>query len=393
MADELGILIKAGLGDYSDLTKGIKALEAKIDPIKIKLDLGDAQKFVDTLKQANNILNKSQSSASSSSSSLAKAFDVKSIQNSITALNRYYNTMKKLESSRYSGLSVNTSSLTNAANNVLANLDRGQNEGLEELRKQLSLVTGQIQQFDQQVRNANFDEQIERQSERAATHIKNLQTQLRELLENNKNLSSSSKNRITSAIEEMQQALNGGNLTMRDSEKYSGVFATIRRDITATGETVDTFSSKIQKLFGEHMNTAIAMAGIHALQQAMQSLWQSIQDVDAAMTELKKVTDESDATYNKFLSNASTRAKELGASMSDIIQSTADFARLGYTLEEATTLADVATVYKNVADGLDDINEASQSIISTMKAFNIEAKDSMSIADMYNKVIYQPLYA
>ena len=324
MADELGILIKAGLGDYSDLTKGIKALEAKIDPIKIKLDLGDAQKFVDTLKQANNILNKSQSSASSSSSSLAKAFDVKSIQNSITALNRYYNTMKKLESSRYNGLSVNTSSLTNAANNVLANFDRGQNEGLEELRKQLSLVTGQIQQFDQQVRNANFDEQIERQSERAATHIKNLQTQLRELLENNKNLSSSSKNRITSAIEEMQQALNGGNLTMRDSEKYSGVFATIRRDITATGETVDTFSSKIQKLFGEHMNTAIAMAGVHALQQAMQSLWQSIQDVDAAMTELKKVTDESDATYNKFLSNASTRAKELGASMSDIIQSTAD---------------------------------------------------------------------
>lgn len=69
------------------------------------------------------------------------------------------------------------------------------------------------------------------------------------------------------------------------------------------------------------------------------------------------------------------------------------FARLGYTLEEATTLADVATVYKNVGDGLEDINEASQSIISTMKAFNIEAKDAMSIADMFNAVFCQPLYA
>ena len=36
--------------------------------------------------------------------------------------------------------------------------------------------------------------------------------------------------------------------------------------------------------------------------------------------------------------------------------------------------------------GITDINEASQSIISTMKAFNIEAEDSISIVDKFNEV-------
>ena len=35
--------------------------------------------------------------------------------------------------------------------------------------------------------------------------------------------------------------------------------------------------------------------------------------------------------------------------------------------------------------GITDINEASQSIISTMKAFNIEAEDSISIVDKFNE--------
>ena len=62
------------------------------------------------------------------------------------------------------------------------------------------------------------------------------------------------------------------------------------------------------------------------------------------------------------------------------------FARLGYSLDEAANLADAALVYKNVGDGISDISEASQSIISTMKAFKIEASDAMSIVDKFNEV-------
>ena len=46
MADELGIKLKASLGDYRELIKGISNLEKEIKPIKIKLDLGNARELV-----------------------------------------------------------------------------------------------------------------------------------------------------------------------------------------------------------------------------------------------------------------------------------------------------------------------------------------------------------
>ena len=111
-----------------------------------------------------------------------------------------------------------------------------------------------------------------------------------------------------------------------------------------------------------------------------------VKELDLAMTELKKVTNETDAEYDRFLTRATKRAKELGATLVDTVQATADYARLGYSIEQAEKLADASIVYQNVGDGISDITEASESIISTMKAFKIEADDAMSIVDRYNEI-------
>ena len=44
-------------------------------------------------------------------------------------------------------------------------------------------------------------------------------------------------------------------------------------------------------------------------------------------------------------------------------------------------MAETAIVYKNVADGLDTVEESTESIISTMMAYGIAADDTMSIID------------
>ena len=43
-------------------------------------------------------------------------------------------------------------------------------------------------------------------------------------------------------------------------------------------------------------------------------------------------------------------------------------------------------MYKNVGDGIEDVSQASESIISTMKAFGIEAENAISIVDKFNEV-------
>lgn len=112
----------------------------------------------------------------------------------------------------------------------------------------------------------------------------------------------------------------------------------------------------------------------------------SVKEIDAAMTELKKVTDETSKTYDNFLKIASQKSSEIGTTMKEFIESTSDFARLGYTIEEATELSRVSNIYANVGDDISDVSQASESIISTMKAFKIEAADAITIIDRFNEV-------
>lgn len=112
----------------------------------------------------------------------------------------------------------------------------------------------------------------------------------------------------------------------------------------------------------------------------------AVVDLDTAMTELKKVTDETDESYDRFLSDAAQKAVDIGTSYSDYVTATANFARLGYSMADASDLAEVATIYSVVGDEISDVNEATSSIISTMKAFGIEASDAMTIVDKFNKI-------
>lgn len=111
-----------------------------------------------------------------------------------------------------------------------------------------------------------------------------------------------------------------------------------------------------------------------------------VKEIDVALTELKKVTDETDETYNRFLQNTSKTAGQIGSTVKEFTNATADFARLGYNIEQASELAKAASVYYNVGDDIADIGEASESIISTMHGFGIEASNAMNIVDKFNEV-------
>jgi len=111
-----------------------------------------------------------------------------------------------------------------------------------------------------------------------------------------------------------------------------------------------------------------------------------IKEIDAALTELRKVTDETEETYNKFLETASETAFRLGSTLVEVTNATAEFAKLGYSMEMAAEMGEAALVYANVGDGIGSAQEAADSIISTLKGFKLEAEDAMLIVDKFNEV-------
>lgn len=154
--------------------------------------------------------------------------------------------------------------------------------------------------------------------------------------------------------------------------------------LTNTGglNYINRFKDQMAKLGFYFSASTMILGTINGLRK----MYDNVVKIDTAMTELKKVTDETDASYKNFLSNSGKAAQEIGTTIDDYISSTADFARLGYNFEESQNLAKVANVYNVVGDDLEGIGEATESVISTMKAFDIQAEDSISIIDKYNQV-------
>ena len=169
-------------------------------------------------------------------------------------------------------------------------------------------------------------------------------------------------------------------------EGLSGTVGIQSTGINRLTSSYDRFKADLAGI-GKQLMTATV--GYNVFYKAISQLRTGVgyvKEIDLAMTELRKVTDATEASYAKFLSTAADTAGEIGSTVSDFTNATANFARLGYSIDESADMAKSAIIYKNVADGLDTVDEATDSIISTMKAFGIEADDTMGIIDKFNAV-------
>lgn len=155
-------------------------------------------------------------------------------------------------------------------------------------------------------------------------------------------------------IERYQELLKSGKITQQNGQEYaskaSKEFAELKKAVQDAGLETDTLAMKFKKLFETNIKSQFASQVINMVQQGLRQIYQNVVNIDSAMTELKKVTNETDNTYDAFLDDAGTRAKNLGASISDIVTASADFARLGYNLKDSKELADAAVLYQHVGD-------------------------------------------
>lgn len=130
------------------------------------------------------------------------------------------------------------------------------------------------------------------------------------------------------------------------------------------------------------------VTGMGLISRGMQEIRQGItyvREIDSALTELKKVTDETEESYDRFLQTASKTAAKVGSTVKDVVSSTADFARLGYSMQEAATMAENAQLLMNVSE-FDDISKATDTLISAMQAFNYSADETLHVVDIFNTI-------
>lgn len=201
--------------------------------------------------------------------------------------------------------------------------------------------------------------------------------------------------------------------TGRSRSSYStiqndiGELKDYKRQLDNDKISIDEFRanlSRLQKSFSENSNT-IKDAGenTQALDQRMGSLagkfsaWLSVSqaimlavrsirnmvsatiELDDAMTQLKIVTRDTDAAYEKYLATISKTATRIGSTIPDLISSTTTYARLGYSLDESSALAEYTAMLQNVGDI--DVSDAQDAITAIVKAFGVSIDDIESVMD------------
>lgn len=154
----------------------------------------------------------------------------------------------------------------------------------------------------------------------------------------------------------------------------------------AAGLAGQTLGMRFSNAFKSLVNYAGISAILYEGARAIREMTTNVINLDSAMVELKKVTNESDTAYDAYLDRAKETSVEIGSKLTDYVNSTADFSRLGYSMKDAEELAKVATIYSKVGDDIASIDDASSIIITTMKAFGVEANDAISIVDKLNEV-------
>ena len=115
--------------------------------------------------------------------------------------------------------------------------------------------------------------------------------------------------------------------------EYRNLVSTVQKE----GDELKRGFNQIGQFVGTY---AIFQKGIQTLKQMLGA----VLDVDTAMTNLYKVTDETSAKYNEFSNNAGKTAKEVGRSVSSYITQTSEWAKLGYSMDESANLSKISSI-------------------------------------------------
>ena len=251
-------------------------------------------------------------------------------------------------------------------------------------------MRGELTEDQIKLAQVSADKSIERSTNKAATAVANLKSQIHDYLETNKKIQNSE---LAQPFRELMNALNSENAPEKIGELQKQ-FAELRARSKELGLETESLIDKFEKLFGTHLSTMITMAALHKVREGMREIYQNVVQIDTAVTELRKVSEYASKSLEEYMGRAAEQAQKLGVSISDYINSTADWKRLGYSDEDAENMATYSTLLRNVGDGIDDVNTSSSYLISTLQGFGLLAKDAENVVDQIDKVANtQPITA
>lgn len=224
-----------------------------------------------------------------------------------------------------------------------------------------------------------------------STQIGNLQQAISRTLSQNTKMSSEMKN----SYEGMLTRLNTSEqLSTGQVKALNAEFLKLNSTLYTTGQTGLSFFDT----FGSHLKSVNAQLvaqffSVQAFINYGKQAFNVIREIDTAMTELKRIATLTDYGYSQIFQDATEAAQSYGREISNIINASADWVRLGFSTDDAVDLAGISSMYQNVTD-LDE-DTAVDNLVTAYKGFeeqllatnnNDKTEAITKIVDVYDKL-------
>lgn len=253
---------------------------------------------------------------------------------------------------------------------------------------QASAALKQLEAAYNDMKFSSGDKRLEHEKEyqKLLKKSKNLITQIKsqksnELISNGDNRRISFVNELNNYLQKntamtkqsKQQIIEWINILNSADDMTRGTFDNLRTQfkgldaqLRATNKLGLSWADKFKQAVEKFGGWAIATGSVMELWNLFRRMPKEVYNIDTSMTNLYKVTDETERKYSKFLDSASSKAQDLGRSISGLVEQTADWAKLGFDIDQASELAEISSVYSNVGE-VDDAT-AVKDLVTAMKA-------------------------
>lgn len=216
--------------------------------------------------------------------------------------------------------------------------------------------------------------------------IADIISQMKIFRSQNTNMSSSQKQALDGVIKYAEELESTGKVTAQQIEKIKISFSELKAEVASTGNMGKNFFSQIGSRLTDMNSKFVAQFlswqdWIMYIRQAAEM----VTELNTQITELAKVSEDSVSQIYADFDSYANIAKEMGSTISDTIAATTAWSKNGYNIPDSKELAEVSLLYKNVGDGI-NIDEANESLISTLKGFKLEADQAEHIIDVFNEV-------
>ena len=187
-----------------------------------------------------------------------------------------------------------------------------------------------------------------------------------------------------------QQGVKDLNKDLKNLDKNAKKATDLAKNLGNSLNQVDKKSKSLGQSFGDIVTKVgkfyLATKPIQMMQQAFDEAVETVKEFDDTLVEFRKVSDLSGDSLTAYIQKLAKLGETTGNTMTSMVEAATEFKKSGYSDEDAATLANVASLYRNISDETISAGDSASFLIAQMKAFNISASDSLHIIDSVNEV-------